>query len=208
MCLQWEQSIAMHKRYLSAPRLIAELGGTARKFVVGKKPNWASFNGGVEYLMGHLRKHLGRPQIPELSEHLNKYFRQSRRQRHESMNSYIVRKTETYARARQALARVQSSFDQKYGYHGRRRDDWSSWQGSSWSRGSNHGSWWNSEEMWHDAYEEEASEQPGEAASVEDAAQPSAASWDEGRGRRTGVSMHQSCCLTFCKDGIFWQTPI
>ena len=27
MCLQWEQSIAHHKRYLCAPRLIAELGG-------------------------------------------------------------------------------------------------------------------------------------------------------------------------------------
>ena len=46
--------------------------------------------------------------------------------------------------------------------------------------------------MWHDAYEEEASENPGEAASVEEAAQPSAASWDEGRGSSWGTSYYDT----------------
>ena len=170
LCLQWEQSIQYQKRYLAGPKLVAELSGTARKFVVGKRPNWVSFNGGVEHLMNHLRQHLGRPQIPELSEYLNKYFRYSRRQKYESMNSYIVRKTEVYARARQALARVMDSFEAKK--HG----DW--WRSSrSWWSGSWHGSsrrsqssWWEEDaSAWHDARDEQ--DESGEAqASTEEAA--------------------------------------
>lgn len=170
LCLQWEQSIQYQKRYLAGPKLVAELSGTARKFVVGKRPNWVSFNGGVEHLMNHLRQHLGRPQIPELSEYLNKYFRYSRRQKYESMNSYIVRKTEVYARARQALARVMDSFEAKK--HG----DW--WRSSrTWWCGSWHGSsrrsqasWWEEDaSAWHDARDEQ--DETGEAqASTEEAA--------------------------------------
>ena len=48
--LLWEQSIAMHKRYLCGPRLLTELTGTARRFTVGKHPEWLSFNGGVQRL--------------------------------------------------------------------------------------------------------------------------------------------------------------
>ena len=153
MCLQWEQSIAHHKRYLCAPRLIAELGGTARKFVVGKRPEWVSYNGGVAYFLGHLRKHLGRPQIPELSEHLNEYFKHSKRQKHETMNTYIVRKTETYARARQALARVQDAFDRSHGRHDHWGRGWQQpWQRGSWSSWRRYGGWDESqEESWHDA---------------------------------------------------------
>ena len=77
--LQWEQSVAQHKRSLCAPRLIAELSGTARKFITGKRPDWCSFDDGVVRLLDPLRNSLGKPQIPELSEVLNRYFRQSRR---------------------------------------------------------------------------------------------------------------------------------
>ena len=38
--LQWEQGIAYHKRYLAGPRLVAELSGSARKHVMGKRPEW------------------------------------------------------------------------------------------------------------------------------------------------------------------------
>ena len=91
MSLQWEQGIPTHKRYLCGPRLLGELTGIARKYVVGKRPDWLSYNGGVEHLLGHLRLSLGRPQLPELSEYLTRYFRQSRRHKGESMNSYIVK---------------------------------------------------------------------------------------------------------------------
>ena len=107
MCLQWEQAAPYHKRYLCGPKLLGELSGAAKKHVVGKRPDWVSFAGGVEHLMNHLRERLGRPQIPELSDYLNKYFRQSRRRRFETMNDYITRKCELYSRARQALMRVQ-----------------------------------------------------------------------------------------------------
>ena len=109
--LQWEQSVPYHKRALCGPKLIAELSGTARKFITGKRPDWCSYDGGVARLLEHLRNSLGRPQIPELSEVLNRYFRQSRRRRGESMNDYIVRKTELYTRARQSLARVEKHYD-------------------------------------------------------------------------------------------------
>lgn len=97
--LLWEQSIAHHKRYLCAPRLVAELQGTARRYVLGKRPGWVSYNGGVVKLLGHLRSSLGLPQLPEMIDHLTRFFKLGKRKRGETMNDYITRKTETYVRA-------------------------------------------------------------------------------------------------------------
>ena len=132
--LQWEQSIAYHKRYLAGPRLVAELSGSARKHVMGKRPEWLSYDGGVAHLLSHLRNCLGRPTIPELTEFLNRYFRQSRRRRFETMNQYITRKNEIYHRARQALSRVQSHYQ-------RDRDPRPAWQGKHWWQPP-HQTWW------------------------------------------------------------------
>ena len=132
--LQWEQSVEHKKRYLCGPKLIQEMSGTARKLVTGKRPDWLSFNGGVAHLMKHLRSSLGRPQIPELSEYLNRYFKQSRRRKFETMNQYIVRRTEVYQRAKQALARVlpQQQSSNRGNYQ---------WPSSSWKASSWRGSW-------------------------------------------------------------------
>ena len=111
--LLWEQSIAMHKRYLCGPRLLTELTGTARRFTVGKHPEWLSFNGGVQRLLTYLRSNLGLPQMPELADHLSRYFRQSRRKKGETMNEYVTRKSELYARARQGLHRVMSHYEKR-----------------------------------------------------------------------------------------------
>ena len=137
LALQWEQGIAWHKRYLCGPRLVSELQGTARRFIIGKRPDWVSFNGGVQYLLEHLRSALGRPQISDMTEHLNRYFKSTKRRRLETMNEYVTRKTEAYARARQAFARVASQYDRQH-HHWR---DWSwrhhtsSWQ--SWTENEN-----------------------------------------------------------------------
>ena len=104
--LMWEQSIAVHKRYLCGPRLQAELTGSARRLVAGKPPAWVSHNQGVRELMHHLRSCLGKPQIAELSEYLNRYFKGSRRKPQETINDYVTRKCEVYLRAQQALRRV------------------------------------------------------------------------------------------------------
>lgn len=109
--LVWEQSIAVHKRSLCGPRLLTELTGTARRFTMGKHPEWLSFNGGVQRLLTHLRSNLGLPQMPELTDHPSRYFRQSRRRKGETMNEYVTRKTELYARARQGLHRVMSQYE-------------------------------------------------------------------------------------------------
>ena len=151
--LQWEQSVAYHKRALCAPRLIAELSGTARKFIAGKRPNWVSFDGGVAYLMSFLRKSLGKPQIPELSDHLIKYFRQSRRKKGESMNDYIVRKIEIYARAKQALARIHPHYSNT-GSWGYGNTGW--WQGSTYAP-----SRWT-DDQWHETREAQQEEEPQE----------------------------------------------
>ena len=50
MALQWEQGIPTHKRYLCRLRLLGELSGIARKYVVGKRPDWLSYNGSYELL--------------------------------------------------------------------------------------------------------------------------------------------------------------
>ena len=104
--LVWEQGVKYENRYLCGPRLCGELTGAAQRMIVGKEPTWVSFNGGVAIFLQHLRQSLGRPQIPEATEFLNKYFRNSRRRVGEGINDYITRKTETYWRACQALKRV------------------------------------------------------------------------------------------------------
>ena len=40
--LLWEQGTAVHKPYLCAPTLIAELVGTAKRHLLGKRPNFLS----------------------------------------------------------------------------------------------------------------------------------------------------------------------
>ena len=127
----WEQSVAHHKRYLCGPRLQSELTGTARRFVMSMKPGWISYAGGVQRLLDHLRKHLGQPQLTEMSEYLGKYFKQSRRKRHESMNDYITRKGEIYARACQTLHRVSGRYAREVGPRtggATSQHTWNGWQ--------------------------------------------------------------------------------
>ena len=83
--LVWEQSVAWHKRGLCGPRLANELTGVARRFILGMPADWPSYAGGVQRLMDHLRGSLGLPQLPEMTDHLTKYFKQGRRKRGESM---------------------------------------------------------------------------------------------------------------------------
>ena len=63
-----------HKRYLWGPKLIQELSGTARRFVLAKNPTWVSCPGGVQVLLDHLRQHLGFPQMSEMSDFMAKYL--------------------------------------------------------------------------------------------------------------------------------------
>ncbi|CAE7216100.1 GIP [Symbiodinium sp. CCMP2592] len=105
-CLIYEQSTPTYKRYLVGPKLIGELSGAAKRLIAGQPATWLSHDEGVNTLLRHLRACLGRPQIPELTEHLNRYFRQGRRKPQESMNEYISRKCEVYLRACQAMQRV------------------------------------------------------------------------------------------------------
>ena len=151
--LLWEQGIPYHKRYLCGPRLVGELSGTAKKFVLGKRATWVSFEGGVQHLLSHLRASLGKPRIPELSEMLNKYFRQSSRKKMETMSDYIVRKTDVYNRARQALSRVQQHYEsgsQWKAQHGEPRY----WQDNGWS----YGRW----QQWHGSWQQEHGPDPSE----------------------------------------------
>ena len=141
--LQWEQSIAYHKRYLAGPRLVSELSGAARKHVVGKRPEWLSYDGDVGHLLRHLRACLGRPTIPELTEFLNKFFRQSKRRRFETMNQYITRKLELYHRARQALSGVQGHYEHA---SQQREHQWQGW------------SWHSNSRWWYDAQQEATSD--------------------------------------------------
>ena len=109
--LLYEQTTKFQDRYLAGPRLVGELQGAARRLVVGQRPDWVSFNGGVEHLLQHLRKCLGKPQVPELTELLSKYFKNSKRRQGELMGDYITRKCELYVRAQQAMLRVRPHHD-------------------------------------------------------------------------------------------------
>ena len=85
---------------------LRKLTGAAKRLVAGKRHDWVSHTGGVQDLMKHLRSCLGKPLVSDLTEHLNRYFKNSRRRANESMNDYITRKCEVYLRACQALQRV------------------------------------------------------------------------------------------------------
>ena len=123
----FEQTVEYKKRYLCGPQLQGALEGAAKRFVVGKPPAWLSFDGGVECLLDHLRQCLGRPQMPELTELLGKYFRGSKRRSGETMNEYISRKCEMYVRAQQAMGRVRP-------YHERQASSETSTWAGRWNR--------------------------------------------------------------------------
>ena len=158
--MTWEQGIAMEKRYLCDPRLQAELQGPAKRLVAGKPPSWLSFNGGVAELLKFLRAGLGRPLIPELTEHLTKLFKNSRRRTGESMHEYITRKDELYLRAQQSLLRVLPHYSKKKqnenAWKHRQPGDWGA--GTSWA--SSHRSSWTSEP--ESAAQEDVTESEGQ----------------------------------------------
>ena len=88
--LLYEQTMPYHKRYLVGPKLQSELQGAARRLVVGQAADWISFNGGVQVLLDHLRRCLGKPQVPELTELLSRYFKNSRRKPKKPSGSAMV----------------------------------------------------------------------------------------------------------------------
>ncbi|CAE7199694.1 unnamed protein product [Symbiodinium microadriaticum] len=109
-CLLFEQSVEYYKIHGTVrPKLLSEPQGPAKRSVVGRKPNWMSFPGGVNLLLSTLRASLGRPQVLELADFLTKYFKQTRRRNQESMPDYITRKCETYLRAQQTSSRRQGN---------------------------------------------------------------------------------------------------
>ena len=109
--LLFEQTTKFQDRYLAGPRLVGELQGAAKRLIVGQKPDWVSYNGGVEHLLQHLRRCLGKPQVPELTELLAKYFKTSKRKPGELMGEYITRKCELYVRAQQSMSRIKPHHD-------------------------------------------------------------------------------------------------
>ena len=167
--LLWEQGIKYENRYLCGPRLAGALSGAAQRMIVGKAPTWVSFNGGVSVFLQHLRQSLGRPQIPEATEFLNKYFRNSRRRVGEGINDYITRKTETYWRACQALKRVMPK-NRKATEYG---DQWRGPPGSSEPRWSSRRSSWASS---HD----DDTQDPAEEAGDQQEDSRTEATWDRG----------------------------
>ncbi|CAE7454866.1 unnamed protein product [Symbiodinium sp. CCMP2592] len=129
-CLLWEQATAWEKRYLCGPKLAAALTGSAKRHVSGKNPSWLSHGRGVNDLLNHLRSSLGRPQVSDLTDHLSRYFKGSRRRSGESVNDYISRKSEIYLRACQALQRVSPLQKTK----ARPKASGTGWNTPTWSR--------------------------------------------------------------------------
>ena len=131
----YEQGTAPHKRAQVAPRIAAELTGSAKKFITGQPPDWLSFAGGVERLLDRLRQGLGRPKISEVTEHLSKFFKYSRRKPGESVNDYVARRSEVYLRAQQAMARLGKTGKREGPEPQSGGADWRSYSGG-WSRRS------------------------------------------------------------------------
>ena len=93
-------------RYLCGPRLCAELSGSARASIVGKKASWLSHVDGVNRLLKHLQQAISEPVLPEVGNALRAYFRNLKRRRGETMTSFCVRHREEYEKACRALTRM------------------------------------------------------------------------------------------------------
>ena len=178
--LLYEQTIKIQDRYLVGPRLIGELQGAAKRLIVGQRPDWVSFNGGVSHLLQHLRKCLGKPQVPELTELLARYFKTSKRKQGELMGEYITRKCELYVRAQQAMHRVKPHHDRS---EIRSSGDWLGvWPGHS-RRSST-----DSRTSVDGGPEAGTTEEPQAAAPTANPAPSSATS--EGQGSTTGTAQY------------------
>ena len=172
--LIWEQSIQYEKRYLCGPRLINELIGTAKRFVVGKRPEWVSFNG-------------------EVADFLTKYFKQSRRRKGETINDYITRKTEAYSRARQSLSRVtklykveETTWKQGSTYNGSgSADPWQRPWNDPWAHYNYAGSSGNAATEREEPEEATEREEPEEAESQAGAEDPDAETQSQAPSRRS-----------------------
>ena len=75
----YEQGVPWSKRSTVGPRLAAELSGSARRMISGRPVDWLSSPDGVSRLLATLREGLGRPQITDFTDHLNRYFRMTKR---------------------------------------------------------------------------------------------------------------------------------
>ena len=95
------------------------------------------------------------------------------------MNTYIVRKTETYARARQALARVQEAFD-------RRQDRHDQWGRGGWYQSWHWGTW--SSRQSYEGGDESLGEPGQEASEPTEGQDQNTEGHDGGRESRDGRS--------------------
>ena len=108
---------------------------------MGQPADWVSYVGGVDRLLQYLREGLGQPRIPELTDHLLKFFKHSRRRTGESINSYVARKMEIYLRAQQAMKRL-GPLHQKATTTETRPQDWSYYRPGWWHDSYYDRPWW------------------------------------------------------------------
>ena len=110
--MAYRPGTGMVPRTRSTRRLVSSgkspLTGPAKRLILREPAGWLSHPDGVPVLLEYLRSCLGRPQVSELSDFLNKYFRHGHRKPEagESMSDCVTRKCEMYLRAQQALQRV------------------------------------------------------------------------------------------------------
>ncbi|CAE7897668.1 unnamed protein product, partial [Symbiodinium necroappetens] len=189
-CYLYEAGTEMHKRALCGPRLVSELSGAAKRMVSGRSPTWVPNCRGVRVLLEFLRQCLGKPQIPEMTEHLSKYFQHCRRRAQESMNEYITRKAE-------ALQRVIASQKKKPGTQkvnpsseepGGRQDAWNWYPSRRTSVGS--------------TKPEEQADDQGETVSTRD-------TWQDWQSQGTSWSWSYGNCDPYYYGGTWgrWSSP-
>lgn len=106
-------STTFDKRYTCGPRVAAELSGSAKTSILGKKSSWLSEPGGTETLLQFLQTMIGEPALPEVGNFMRQYFRVLKRKKGESMSSFCVRHREEYEKMCRALARMLRENKQK-----------------------------------------------------------------------------------------------
>ena len=71
--LLYVETTKWENRYLCG--LSAELSGSARASIVGKKASWLSHADGLNRLLKHLQQAISEPVLPEVGNALNSYFK-------------------------------------------------------------------------------------------------------------------------------------
>ena len=118
---EYVETTEFHKRYLTGPRLAAQVQGRAKTAIRAKtaaNPSWLTRSEGAELLLQCLEEKLSQEPLEEVQKCFSNFFQSTRRRRGEGMGAFINRHEESFWRCNRALRKAQKEHGGKLGMPG------------------------------------------------------------------------------------------